>query len=212
MTSVTVRVLTERDYVRMPWLNGGGMATEFVKTAVPASRRGPDEDFLWRLSDADIDRSGPFSNYPGIDRHFMLFEGNGVVFDFGGNGGERLDENFRFLSFDGGWKTHCELIDGPVRAFNLQVTRRHAASKFQVIEAGDAATEREFPAMDAKGASTRLVFILEGEAAVTVDREAMALPTRATLVVEQGPDAPMALTLSGKNFRAVLVDIFERQA
>ncbi|MDA0997945.1 MAG: HutD family protein [Proteobacteria bacterium] len=209
---MAVRLLSERDYVRMPWLNGGGIATEFVKADIDPSERGPDETFLWRLSDADIDRSGPFSNYPGIDRFFMLLEGNGVTLDFGPNGVQRLQEKHRFVQFDGGWPTHCELIDGPARAFNLQTSRRHVEARHQVIQSGDANIKKAFPAEECQEATTRLVFVLDGEASITVGGDdAMALEKYATLVVEQDAGQPQTLFLSGCGFTAIVIDLFEKQ-
>jgi environmental stress-induced protein Ves len=56
-----------------PWVNGGGT------TRVLAARAARDEalvpEFDWRVSLADIDRAGPFSAMPGVERVFAVLEG-----------------------------------------------------------------------------------------------------------------------------------------
>ncbi len=36
------------------------------------------DEFLWRVSIADVERDGPFSRFPGIDRTIVLLEGAGM--------------------------------------------------------------------------------------------------------------------------------------
>ncbi|MDR5760898.1 HutD family protein [Caballeronia sp. LZ035] len=96
--------------VASPWKNGGGITRE-VATHAPA----------WRASIADIDRPGPFSRFDGIDRLLVLLDGAGVVL------GEHVVEGaFEFARFAGETLIDAQLIDGPVRVFNL-MTQRDAA-------------------------------------------------------------------------------------
>lgn len=50
------------------WRNGGGSTREVLRV-------GPESDFEWRMSLARVDRSGPFSAYPGCQRHSALVDG-----------------------------------------------------------------------------------------------------------------------------------------
>ncbi|MCH8611478.1 HutD family protein [Arsenicicoccus dermatophilus] len=68
---MTFTVLRREDHAEMPWLNGGGRTLEVAR----APRTG---DFDWRVSFAHVDRSGPFSAYPGVDRVITLVEGPGM--------------------------------------------------------------------------------------------------------------------------------------
>jgi len=55
----------------VPWRNGGGVTREVL-----AARSGSDpHDFDWRISIADVNASGPFSPFPGVDRIIILVEG-----------------------------------------------------------------------------------------------------------------------------------------
>ncbi len=57
-----------------PWKNGGGSTREIV--CVPAGA-GLDA-FEWRASLASIDRAGPFSTFPGVDRTIVWLAGADV--------------------------------------------------------------------------------------------------------------------------------------
>ncbi len=57
--------------VAVTWKNGGGVTREVA--AFPAGA-GMD-DFLWRISMAEVTQPGPFSRFDGIDRHLTILEG-----------------------------------------------------------------------------------------------------------------------------------------
>jgi len=98
----------------MPWKNGGGMTTELFR--LPDSHA---EGFLLRLSVATVSSSGPFSNFPGIDRHLLILNGNGCVL----NGEKKLVPGSPVFSFPGELNINCELVDGTVTDFNVMVKR-----------------------------------------------------------------------------------------
>jgi uncharacterized protein len=105
------------DYRRTQWKNGGGTTLELLKAPAP-------DGFLWRISIADVETSGAFSEFPGIDRQIMLIEGNGMALDFSGAAAPvSITEPLRPLAFRGEWRTECRLIDGPIKDFNLMVRR-----------------------------------------------------------------------------------------
>jgi len=124
--------LTPRQYKTMPWKNGGGITTEIL--AEPRAEGGN----LWRLSIAEVAQSGPFSDFSGYDRIIMLIEGAGFTLDFEGAPSQRLDQPYEPFPFDGGWKTNCTLIDGPVRDFNLMAARDAGGAELTVarLDAG----------------------------------------------------------------------------
>lgn len=119
---VAFRRLTNADYRWVPWKNGGGMTQDLLKVPCAA-----DAEAHWRISIARIERSGPFSTYPGIERVFMPLDGDGVRLDYGGAAPARDVAPFEAVRFDGSWQTHCTLLGGPCRAFNLMLAQEHAA-------------------------------------------------------------------------------------
>jgi len=114
--AVRVTHLTTADYKVMPWKNGGGTTTELMVEPAGAST-----GYDWRISIADVAQSGPFSDFSGYDRAIMLVEGAGFNLTFDQAPAQSLARCFDPVRFDGGWRTDCALIDGPVRDFNLIV-------------------------------------------------------------------------------------------
>lgn len=147
-----------------PWRNGGGVTRELL--AWPDVRH-----WLLRLSVADIERDGPFSAFPGIDRWFAVLSGNGV----------RLGTPARVvvvgdlpLQFDGAAAPACELVDGPTRDLNLMVRRDAAVAWMQRVEGS-----LEWPPVQAEAdASLRLcgVFTADGCALQRAGRQTVDLP------------------------------------
>jgi environmental stress-induced protein Ves len=93
------------------WRNGGGTTRELL--AWPQR-----QDWTVRLSVADVQSSGPFSRFDGVERWFAVLEGDGVVLA-GGLGTHRLTGDSDPFRFDGGVPVECTLAHGPTRDFNL---------------------------------------------------------------------------------------------
>ena len=103
------------------WKNGGGWTRELLAWPFP-------DDWILRVSVADIEADGPFSSFPGIDRWFGVLSGNGVrLYEYEVRRGDEL------LHFDGGLGPDCLLLNGPTRDFNLM--HRRGAGRVQVQEA-----------------------------------------------------------------------------
>lgn len=114
------------DIAVTPWRNGGGVTRELAMW--------PDAgDWAWRMSVADVDKSGPFSKFDGIERWFAVLEGAGVQLDVAGVP-HRVTAADAPLFFDGAATTGCELIDGKTRDFNLMVRRGTESSRMVRVE------------------------------------------------------------------------------
>ena len=85
------------DYLDTPWRNGGGRTLELYKSGDDA-----------RISLATVASSGPFSVFPGCDRHLMLLDGTGFHLN---DGAVLFHEALRPESFAGGANWHCSLVD-----------------------------------------------------------------------------------------------------
>ena len=93
------------------WRNGGGRTCELL--AWPA---GP--DWRLRISLADIEADGPFSNFAGVQRWFAVIAGAGVQLRFA-DAVHRLTPDSTALHFDGANAPDCALLDGATRDLNL---------------------------------------------------------------------------------------------
>ncbi len=126
-----VRLLTPADYRTMPWKNGSGRTTEIA--AYP-SGAGLD-NFLWRVSLADVECDGPFSSFPGIERTIVLLEGAGMRLH-GGARATELTTPFEPHTFSGDAAVDCRLVAGPVRDFNAMFRRGRARGSVTVVRRG----------------------------------------------------------------------------
>lgn len=114
----------------MPWKNGGGVTRELLKLPHPSEPA----RFLARLSIASVAASGPFSVFPGIERTILVLEGAGMALTLGGAPEVVLDRRSPPFVFPGEAETHCRLLEGPVRDFNLMVDRALAEATLEVVQ------------------------------------------------------------------------------
>mgnify|MGYP001765454874 CR=1 FL=1 len=176
--------LSARDVAPVPWRNGGGLTRELLAWPSP-------QDWRCRLSVADIASDGPFSAFPGVERHFVVLEGDGVRLHFADRQVEqRLGD--APLVFDGVAAPGCSLLGGPVRDLNLMCRGGHGA--LQPVDG-----EWRPPRDGIAGLFTRMAGTWRAGA------ETRALPAQTLLMVTPGdhateatpwtfePDTPTAL-------------------
>jgi environmental stress-induced protein Ves len=129
-TGIAMRIVLPEAHRRMPWKNGAGTTTEITIDPPGADVAGR---FRWRLSIADVERSGPFSAFPGYDRTIMVIAGHGMELAVGERPPHRLDRPFEPFLFSGDMPADCRLLGGPIRDFNLMVARASARSRLEVL-------------------------------------------------------------------------------
>lgn len=122
-------IIRARDCPSVPWKNGLGMTREI---AVQPSESSAD-NFLWRVSVAEVNSAAPFSSFPGIDRHIVLLVGAGFTMTLDGDRTHSLDTPFVPFAFAGEAKVAVTLADGPTRDFNLMVRRVSASGQVDVL-------------------------------------------------------------------------------
>lgn len=107
------RVISLEAVAPQRWRNGGGWTRELL--AQPAG-----DEWRVRVSVADIEADGPFSSFPGVQRHFAVLDGAGVELVVDGTT-RRAARGDNAVAFAGGAATTCRLIDGPTRDLNLMI-------------------------------------------------------------------------------------------
>ena len=117
MADERIKIIRRSSFTALPWKNGGGITHEAIR--VPPTGGA----FLWRVSVAQIDSSGPFSDFAGYDRNMVLLRGRGIALEFGGGKQCVLRSVGDSVEFDGGVPTRCELLDGACVDLNLMVSK-----------------------------------------------------------------------------------------
>lgn len=102
------------DYQATPWKNGGGVTHEVVRVPAGGLR------FDWRVSVAQIDQAGPFSDFSGYRRHMALLAGDGVRLCIAERRTE-LRVPGDLVEFDGAEAVQCDLLGGSCTDLNLMV-------------------------------------------------------------------------------------------
>jgi environmental stress-induced protein Ves len=107
------------------WRNGGGQTRELLAWPDAAN-------WQLRISRADIEKDGPFSAFPGIERWFAVLSGNGVVLQVPHD--VTLAAGDAPLQFDGALAPGCTLVNGATQDLNLMA--RGGKGFMQVVQNG----------------------------------------------------------------------------
>lgn len=190
-----MRHLRPGDYRVMPWKNGGGVTTEIAIHPEGTDLSGA--GFTWRVSIAEVASDGPFSRFPGYDRHIMTISGNGMILEAENHGAIDLSRQFEPREFSGDWRVDGRLIDGPVRDFNLMVAREQAKGTLGVEVLSE---RRRYSA----GIDTVLLHVLDGDGMAG----ARVIAEGDTLVLSAGES--IAVTPSSDELRLAVARVGER--
>ena len=118
------------DAVPQPWRNGGGRTRELL--GWPQG-----QDWKLRLSVADVTADGPFSAFPGVERWFVVLQGDGVELQFEGVA-RRVIRGDAPIAFDGAQAPGCHLIGGATLDLNLMVRQDAGPAVLQAAPSDDA--------------------------------------------------------------------------
>lgn len=159
-----------------PWKNGGGVTRELL--AWPTA-----EDWLVRISVADIEKEGPFSAFPGIKRTICVLSGAGIWLD------APLDVELRPkdppFTFSGDLAPRCELVRGPTCDLNAMFDEKAGVGRLQRWRTGYE-TKRKWVsfALDRHPPALFGVFTL-GAATLLTRSDQLALPPMSLAWTEQ---------------------------
>ena len=112
-----------------PWKNGGGTTRELL--AWPSA-----QDWAWRMSVAEVESSGPFSAFEGVQRWFAVLSGSGVQLNMGQpphQHSHTVTASGAPLCFDGGSPAHCSLLGGATQDFNLMLRKGSALGRMERV-------------------------------------------------------------------------------
>lgn len=123
-------IIRLRDCPAVPWKNGMGRTRELAVYPVGAGM----DDFIWRVSVAEVNDASPFSSFEGIDRHIALLEGDGFTMTLDDGRSHPLTTPFSPFAFPGEAKVTIALHGGATRDFNLMLRRSEARGELVTWE------------------------------------------------------------------------------
>ena len=114
---MNVTLIPANEYRRERWKNGLGWTREVLRWP------GEGEEWDWRISIAEVDKGGPFSIFPGVERELVLLSGEGMRLDFDDGHSVELRPPHDRCRFPGERALSAELFGGPTQDFNLMWRR-----------------------------------------------------------------------------------------
>lgn len=190
------RLLRAADYPRMPWKNGAGSTLEIARDAGAGL-----DGFGWRLSIADVGESGGFSAFTGYQRVITVLDGGGMRLVVDGEQSRDLTALDAF-AFDGGSVVHCELIDGPIRDFNLIYSPERYAARLQWLRVASGLTLFS-------SASTMLLFCAEDGVSLSLNGQHSAVLGRHDCLHAETSGDLVEVQLHGKG-EVCLIELMRR--
>lgn len=182
-----MRLLRTRDYQRIRWKNDGGWTTEIASDPMPDGTDG----FRWRVSIADIEVNGPFSEFPGIDRDLLLLSGKGIELAINDADPVRLDQRLQRIHFRGEDSVDCRLLAGPTRDFNVMTARDLVAAEIHARPLNG--TMLVF--VDAN--SSWLIHVFAGSATARGNGQSVQVEIAETLLIEAGESQRERIVIEG---------------
>lgn len=110
----------------IPWKNAGGTTTEIYRQSFA------NYEFALRISVASVEKSGPFSIFPKVSRAILLLAGSGIKLQINKNEIIELKNKFIPVFFSGDDQVDCELLNGPIKDFNLMVHQDYGVGNLEV--------------------------------------------------------------------------------
>lgn len=166
----------------MPWKNARGVTREIARE--PAMG----EEFVWRLSLAQIDADCDFSAFPGYRRALVLVTGDNLQLRFKGHGRCSLSPARRGARFEGDWQTRCAVPHGCCTDLSLIVRKGSSARPACIVRAPMLLRIRSTRRLVVATGLHGVLFALDGSVAVTESTGARprSLRTRDTLLLAPG--------------------------
>jgi environmental stress-induced protein Ves len=127
------QIIRAADRPPVPWKNGGGTTREIAVFPPGAGM----DDFLWRLSMAEVARSGPFSSFAGVERTLAVLSGR-LALD-GPAIARVLDDASAPCPFDGAAPVEGTPLGGAVLDLNAMTRRGRYACTMRRLAAGERA-------------------------------------------------------------------------
>lgn len=112
-----IQILRSSERVTTPWKNGGGTTTEIA--IEPSNASLAENNFLWRLSSAELKNAGSFSLFPSYNRYLTLIEGKECILHINEKEEFACLHKGEIFHFSGDSRVVCELPAGHCKDVGL---------------------------------------------------------------------------------------------
>jgi environmental stress-induced protein Ves len=135
---MSCQCITAASVAPQPWRNGGGQTRELLLWPPGTSA----DDWQLRITLAEVARDGPFSPFPGVQRHFVVVGGCGLSLRWPGDAAwQTLLPGHPPLSFDGGQPPDCRLLrcafgEASGHSTDLNLMTRRLQGQMVAMQAG----------------------------------------------------------------------------
>jgi environmental stress-induced protein Ves len=130
-----MRIVRESEQKRMPWKNGSGETIEIAYGPSGSTL----ENFDWRISRARVERSGPFSFFPGIDRTLAVLDGDNLQLRIDDAPPAILSSGSPPLSFAGEARVESQ-VEHPILDLNVMTRRGRFVHRLTALAPGQPAS------------------------------------------------------------------------
>ncbi len=120
-----IKLISKQSYQVMPWKNGQGTTSEIA--IFPEGSSVSTGDFLWRVSLAKVQSSGPFSKFEGFDRKLVIVDGDEIKLN------QKALLPLEVFSFSGEDDIQANLSAGPITDLGIISNRELFRSDMRVF-------------------------------------------------------------------------------
>lgn len=124
-----IELIVPSQYLNMPWKNGGGITAQIA--LFPPQSTFPGDNFLWRISSAQVSSAGPFSQFPKCDRKLVIVKGEGLLLN------KQKLLPYQPVSFPGESTIDCQLVSAPVEDLGIIYRRDLVQAEMTVFNVWD---------------------------------------------------------------------------
>lgn len=105
-----MRIIRYAELIETPWKNGGGVTRDVASASINGKQ-------VWRLSIADVEQDGAFSDFTGLVRILTVIKGRGMALE--SDRGTLDARPWVPVRFDGALEIYGRLTSGPLTDLNL---------------------------------------------------------------------------------------------
>ena len=194
-----IQLLSLDDYRAMPWKNGQGSTIELARDAGQHLQQ-----FLWRISMADVSRDGPFSFFPARQRMLCILDGEGIILQFEHMAAQQQLTQQSVYAFSGDLAVQSQLIDGPIRDFNLIYSAAHFHARMQKY------ADRTAGLSFSSSANVILIYNHSATLTIEVDQQAYRLQPMQSIKIEKESGESRVFIAENMHFHGVIVELYSK--